>query len=335
MSLFDPVGIVGAGAWGTALAIAAARAGRKVLLFGRDSGQMKEMARTRVNRRYLPQIVLTDAISPVSDMAALTAARLVLLATPAQTTRQVAQALALVLRPTVPLIITAKGIERETGLYPGEIAADLLPGHPVALLSGPSFAADVARGLPTAVALACGDAIIAEALAKALNSASFRIYHTTDRRGVEIGGAAKNVLAIAAGIVEGQGLGESAKAALIARGFAEIGRFARAFGGEMETLMGLSGLGDLVLTCGSGRSRNFRFGKALAMGSAQGKASPDMASPHELAEGAFTAGILSELAATRGVDMPICAAVAAIVEGRISVRDAIERLVSRPQRAEQ
>jgi glycerol-3-phosphate dehydrogenase (NAD(P)+) len=325
MSSFDPIGIVGAGAFGTALAIAAARAGRKVLLYGRDTTQMAAIASTRINAAYLPDIILPSAITITSNLDELGIANLIILATPAQSTRAMVQILASIIKPNVPLIITSKGIERETGLYPSEIAAKILANTLIALLSGPSFAADVARGFPTAVALACADIELAEQLAKALNSSTFRIYHTSDTRGVEIGGAAKNVLAIAAGIVDGQGLGESAKATLIARGFAEMGRFAQASGAKMETLMGLSGLGDLVLTCGSDRSRNFKYGKALGSGSVL---------PKTLVEGAYTAQILVDLAHKHGVEMPICAAVAAIIAGEITVKEAILQLTARPQRGE-
>ena len=329
MSLFDPIGVVGAGAYGTALAIAAERAGRRVLLWGRDAASVEAIVSTRINEKYLPGVVLPMGIEPIADLKDLARARAVLLTTPAQATRQIAEALSLVLKPATPIIICAKGIERESGEYPSEIITDLMPSMPVAVLSGPSFAADVGRGLPTALVLACADAIIGAALAGALNSSTFRVYHTTDTRGVEIGGAAKNVLAIAAGIVEAQALGDSARAALIARGFAEMGRFAKAYGAEAETLMGLSGLGDLVLTCSSPRSRNFGYGLMLGSGTSAAEAGAG-----RLAEGAYTAGILVTLARARGVEMPICEAVAAIVAGRLGVRQAIEQLVSRPPRAE-
>lgn len=329
MSLFDPVGIVGAGAYGTALAVAATRAGHSVILWGRDPDRMEQIASTRRNEAALPGISLGETVRATASLAELGNARAILLTTPAQATREIATALALVLRPGTPVIVCAKGIERSSGQYPSEILADLLPAMPIAILSGPSFAADVGRGLPTALVLACRDTIIGEALAKALNSPSLRIYHSADTRGVEIGGAAKNVLAIAAGIVEAQKLGDSAKAALIARGFAEMGRFAKACGAEAETLMGLSGLGDLVLTCSSPRSRNFSYGLSIGAGKPPGEAAAG-----KLAEGAYTAAILVEIAAARGVEMPICAAVAAIIAGRLSVSAAIEQLVSRPTRAE-
>ncbi len=325
------IAIIGAGAFGTALAIAASRAGRNVVLYGRDANQIAEIERSHINAPYLPDVVMPPSIKPVSLLIDVQNADVIMCATPTQSTRLVLEKLAIIIKKSiikesVPLILTAKGIERETGLYPSQIAASILPKNPIALLSGPSFAVDVAKGLPTAVALGCADIALAERLAKTLNSNTFRVYHTQDIRGVEIGGASKNVLAIAAGIVEGQGLGESAKATLIARGFAEIGRFAQKSGAKMETLMGLSGLGDLVLTCSSDRSRNFNFGKNLGQGNVQSTA--------QLVEGAFTAGILCILAAQLKVDMPISNAVAAIIAGQISVREAIEQLTSRPQKAE-
>jgi glycerol-3-phosphate dehydrogenase (NAD(P)+) len=325
MTLFDLLAVVGAGAWGTALANVAARGGRRVLLWTRDPGHAAAMRHERENAKLLPGVKLAPGVEPVSDLARIADARAILLATPAQTTRELAEALRLVARPGTPVVITAKGIERVSGFFPSEIAAEALPGCPVAILSGPSFAADVSRGLPTAVVLACRDAVIAQALAEALSGPSFRCYHGTDIRGVEIGGAAKNVLAIAAGIVAGRGLGESARAALTARGFAELSRFAKAFGGQPETLMGLSGLGDLVLTCGSARSRNFAFGEALGRG-----LPPERAGEGKLAEGAFTADILAELAARRGVEMPIAAAVAAVIAGRLGVDEAVAALMARP-----
>ena len=323
------IGIFGAGAFGTALAIAAARAGRKVVLYGRDAAQMRAIETSRTNERHLPGVTLTEGIIPTSRLPDLGEADAVLLATPAQMARSSIVALGPALRPGAPVIICAKGIERETGLFPSEIVATTLPDAPVAVLSGPSFARDVAAGLPTAVVLAAPDPALAETLAQALNSASFRVYHSADRRGVEIGGAAKNVLAIAAGIVEAQNLGDSAKAALIARGFAEMRRFAIACGAEAETLMGLSGLGDLVLTAGSPKSRNFSYGLALGQG-----ASPEKAGAAALSEGAYTADILVRLAERHHLEMPICAAVAAIIDGRLTIRAAIKALISRPQKAE-
>jgi len=231
-----------------------------------------------------------------------------------------------VMRPGTPVIACAKGIERGTRKFMTEVIAESIPAAVPAILSGPSFAADVARGLPTAVTLAARDRKTAEALARALGSATFRPYHATDVRGVEIGGAAKNVLAIAAGIVAGRGLGPSAAAALTTRGFAELLRFGKAFGARAETLTGLSGLGDLILTCASPQSRNFSFGVAIGRG--------ERNAPDKLAEGAFTAAVLVDMAIERGIDVPVAAAVAAVLDHKISVDAAIEALLTRPLRAE-
>ena len=323
--MFETVGVVGAGAWGTALANAAARAGRRVVLWTHDADHAAEMAAGRTNARRLPGVPLHDAVEPTADLRLACATRAILLAVPAQALRQVADAMALVVKQGIPVIVCAKGIERETGLFMTEIVADLLRGAMPAVLSGPSFAEDVSRGLPTAVVLAAPVDIVAEELARALSSASFRVYHGADVRGVEIGGAAKNVLAIAAGIVAGRGLGESARAALTARGFAELGRFAKVYGGRPETLMGLSGLGDLILTCASPRSRNFAFGLDLGRGVA-----PDEAGGGKLAEGVHTAAVLVEMARARGVAMPIAEAVDGVLAGTLAIDAAIERLMTRP-----
>jgi glycerol-3-phosphate dehydrogenase (NAD(P)+) len=328
-TLFQTIAVVGAGAWGTALANAAARAGRDVTLIARDGGHAAEMAAARENTRRLPGVPLETAVTPTADLARAAQGRAVLLVTPAQSVAGMAEALALVLKPGVPVVLCAKGIDRASGLFLADILADILPRNPVAVLSGPSFAEDVSRGLPTAVVLACADAIIAEALAGALSGKTFRVYHGQDVRGVEIGGAAKNVLAIACGAVIGRGLGESARAALVARGFAELMRFARAYGGDERTLMGLSGLGDLVLTAGSAKSRNFAFGEAIGQGLPVAEAGGG-----KLAEGALTAQALVTLAAARGVDMPISSAVARLVAGAVSLDEAIASVMARPTKAE-
>jgi glycerol-3-phosphate dehydrogenase (NAD(P)+) len=244
--------------------------------------------------------------------------------------RSAITALAPMLADGTPLIVCAKGIEARTHAFMSDIVAACAPKSMPAILSGPSFAADVARGLPTAVTLAARDEGVAAALAQSLGSATFRPYHATDLRGVEIGGAAKNVLAIGAGIVAGRELGASAAAALITRGFAELVRFGRAFGARPETLTGLSGLGDLVLTCSTPQSRNFSFGFALG----KGRTPDQVRTGGKLAEGDFTAPVLVEMARAKGVEMPISAAVAAILDGSMSVNDAIEGLMTRPFRAE-
>ena len=324
-----PIGIAGAGAWGTALANAAAIAGNDVILWMRSPTQAAELADTRMNARFLPGAPLLDRITPTADLSRLAACCAVLLVTPAQTTREMAEALARVLPRETPLLLCAKGIERATGAFLCDVVEEVRPGSPAAVLSGPSFAHDVARGLPTAVTLACRDAALAEDLATALSGPTLRVYHRTDVRGVEIGGAAKNVLAIACGAVVGRGLGESAKAALIARGFAELLRFARAYGGEPETLMGLSGLGDLVLTCSSAQSRNFSFGLRLGQG-----ASAEAAAGGKLVEGATTASALVALAREKGVDMPIAEAVEQILSGAWTLDQAVDALMNRPIKSE-
>jgi glycerol-3-phosphate dehydrogenase (NAD(P)+) len=329
-TLFQHIGIVGAGAFGTALAQAAVRAGRKVTLFARDPAQIAGINGKHRNEKALKGCRLDPAIKATADLAALSACNAVVLALPMQATRPVAEALALVLPKGLPVICAAKGIEQKSLLFATDLVTDLLPGHPAAILSGPSFAIDIASGLPTAVTLASADPYLAQGLAQALNSPSFRIYHGADVRGVEIGGAAKNVLAIAAGVVAGRGLGDSARAAVITRGFAELRRFGEAFGAKPETLMGLSGLGDLLLTASSPQSRNYALGLRLGGGMAVAEA----IAAGKLAEGAATASALMELAKTRGIEMPISGMVDALLNGWVTVDGALEALLSRPQRAE-
>lgn len=329
MNDFADIAVIGAGAFGTALANVAARNGRIVRLIARNREQAADMRRTRENRQRLPGVTLAPQVEPTADLDALAHAELIILATPTQSVRSISAELASLARSSIPIVSTAKGIERDAGLFPSDILAAACPHSPIAVLSGPSFAIDLARGLPTAVVLASSDAELAKRIAEALSSPSFRLYHGADMRGVEIGGAAKNVLAIGAGVVAGKGLGESARAALVARGFAELQRFAQAFGGKPETLMGLSGLGDVVLSCASSRSRNFAFGEALGRG-----AKPDDAAKGGLVEGAFTADILVDVARRRGVDMPISEAVAELIAGRVTVDEMVAALMARPLRAE-
>jgi len=321
------VAVIGAGAWGTALACVAARAGRVVMLYARDAAHAAHIDGARENPR-LPGISLAPGIVVTNNLAAAAQADILLVATPAQHLRGAVTQLAPYLRKDTPVIACAKGIEHGTHKFMTEVIAECAPRATPAILSGPSFAADVARGLPTAVTLAAGDERLAAELARAIGSASFRPYHSTDIRGVEIGGAAKNVLAIAAGVVAGRGLGASAQAALTTRGFAELARFGRAYGAKPETMMGLSGLGDLLLTCSSPQSRNFSFGASLGRGQ-----KPDQIHGG-LAEGVFTAPVLLAMARARKVDMPIATAVAALLEGTLSVDQAIESLLTRPLKAE-
>jgi glycerol-3-phosphate dehydrogenase (NAD(P)+) len=324
MSPFKSVAVIGAGAWGTALAAVAARAGRDVVLLARDAAHAAEIATTRQNPK-LPGARLEAGIAVASDIALAARADIILVATPAQNLRTAVVALAPHLAKATPVIACAKGIERGSHKFMTEVIAEAAPGTTPAILSGPSFAEDVARGLPTAVTLAAKDEALASALVQALGSATFRPYHTTDLRGVEIGGSAKNVLAIAAGIVIGRKLGASAQAALTTRGFSELMRLGRACGARAETMAGLSGLGDLILTCSSPQSRNLTLGIAL------GRGEPP---PEKLAEGEFTAPVLIELAASQGVAMPVSQAVAAILRGNVTIDAAIEGLLTRPFRAE-
>jgi glycerol-3-phosphate dehydrogenase (NAD(P)+) len=326
---FDHVALLGAGSWGSALANAIGRAGRTVTLWARDPAHAATIAHDRESP-YLPGIKLDERIAVTASLAEAAKADAILLVVPAQAVRMVATALASELKADMPVICCAKGIERGSGKFMTEVIGESAPRALPAILSGPSFASDVAHGLPTAVTLAAESEELAASLARALGSATFRPYHSTDIRGVEIGGAAKNVLAIAAGIVSGRGLGPSAAAALTTRGFAELVRFGKACGARTETLTGLSGLGDLVLSCSTAHSRNFSLGIALGKGH-----SPEQARTEtKLAEGFYTAPVLVEAAAQRGVDMPIATAVAAVLDGKLSVDAAIENLLTRPFRAE-
>ena len=325
MMAHQTIAIVGAGAWGTALANAAARAGRDVVLYARDSAVAEKISQTRENPK-LPGIQLAKAVYVTSDLARAGQANAVLLVTPAQSLRQAATALAPHLAAGTPVIVCAKGIERGTHQFMTQIVTEVAPDAVPAILSGPSFDVDVARGLPTAVTLATTDEALAKALVQALGSATFRPYHSTDVRGVEIGGAAKNVLAIAAGIVAGRKLGASALAALTTRGFAELMRLGLACGAKSETIAGLSGIGDLLLSCSSPQSRNFSHGIALGKGEAPARG--------KLVEGEFTAPVLIELAAEKNIEMPVANAVAAILSGALTIDEAIETLLTRPFRAE-
>jgi glycerol-3-phosphate dehydrogenase (NAD(P)+) len=319
------VAIIGAGAYGTALADVASRASREVALCARTPAAAELMQATRNNPR-LPGIAIDSAVTVVGDLTVVAGADIVLLTVPSQDMRAALQGIVPHLRDGTPVVACAKGIERGTHCFMTQIIAQTAPGAVPAILSGPNFAEDVARGLPTAVTLACGDEATAVALVHALGSATFRPYHSTDVRGVEIGGAAKNVLAIAVGIAAGRDLGASAQAALTTRGFSEIMQLGLALGARAETIAGLSGLGDLILTCASVKSRNFALGFALGQG-----IPPDAG---KLAEGVATAPVLLELARQKSVDMPVAEAVAAVLAGEVSVDQAIDALLTRPFRAE-
>ncbi|MFA6124836.1 MAG: NAD(P)H-dependent glycerol-3-phosphate dehydrogenase [Sphingomonas sp.] len=321
------IGVIGGGAWGTALAQVAARGGDPVLLWAREPEVVASINQTHENSRFLAGIALPPSIQATGALGDLAACDALLVVAPAQHVRAV---LAETPVGTTPLVLCAKGIEAGTQLLVGEVAQQLYPDAPIAVLSGPTFAHEVAAGQPTAVTLACADAALGAALADRLASPSFRPYASSDVIGAEIGGAVKNVLAIACGVVEGAGLGQNARAALIARGFAEMTRFGLARGARAETLSGLSGLGDLVLTCSSTSSRNFSLGVGLG----QGKRAADLLADRlTVAEGAFTAPVLRDAAAAAGVDMPVVEAVCALLDGR-DVDAVVGALLARPLRPE-
>ena len=321
------IGVIGGGAWGTALAQVAARGGEDVLLWAREDEVVESVNTRHRNDLFLfgvplsPSIRATRALSQLSDRDAL------LVVAPAQHVRGVLSQLPV---GTTPLVLCAKGIEAGTKLLVGEVAHQVAPGAPLAVLSGPTFAHEVAAGKPTAVTLACEDEGLRARLAERLAGLAFRTSGSADLVGAEIGGAVKNVLAIACGVVEGAGLGLNARAALIARGFAEMTRFGLARGAQAETLTGLSGLGDLVLTCSSTNSRNFSLGLGLGQGK---QAAALLADRKTVAEGAFTAPVLREAARDAGIDMPVTEAVNALLEG-VPVAQVIEVLLSRPLREE-
>lgn len=331
MSPVRRLGVLGAGAWGTALAQVGARAGLEVKLWTHDPAVARAVEAERENRAYLPGVRLEAGVRATPDLADLRGVDAVLAVCPAQHMREVLGAFAPHVRPGLPVVLCAKGVERGTLQVMTQVLAEALPLARPAVLSGPSFAAEVARALPTAVTLACPDAELAHALAAALAAPGFRPYLTDDVAGAEAGGAVKNVLAIACGVVEGRGLGRSAHAALITRGFAEMTRLGVALGGRAETLAGLCGLGDLVLTCSSPQSRNMSVGLALGRGESLAEA---LAGKLTVAEGVASAPAVVRLAERLGVETPICAAVAAVLAGELSVQAAIEGLLARPLRPE-
>jgi glycerol-3-phosphate dehydrogenase (NAD(P)+) len=324
---YSHVAILGPGGWGTALAAVAARAGRRVTLWGRDGALLVDVAAGE-NPRYLPGVELPDDISVTSTLSVAAGGEVILLAVPAQVTRALVGQLLPLLKGGAPLVICAKGIEKESGKLLHELVAEAAPGHPIAILSGPSFAREVALGQPTAVTIA-GEG--AARLQATLSTPSFRPYAGDDVTGVALGGAAKNVYAIACGVVEGLILGENARAALLARSFAELARLGEALGARRDTLMGLSGLGDLVLTATSDSSRNFSFGVELG----RGKAAAALSSPgHPLAEGVATAPALVARARSAGIEMPIAEAMADLISGALPLEQAVARLMSRKLKAE-
>ncbi|MFQ5971975.1 MAG: NAD(P)H-dependent glycerol-3-phosphate dehydrogenase [Alphaproteobacteria bacterium] len=329
--MIERVCIIGAGAWGTALAIVLRRAGRDVIMRARDAQVAAAIGERHENPLYLPDVHLDPAIEATTGLRRVAEADAVLLVTPAQAVRETMGELAPHLAPSTPLVICAKGIELGTGRLMGEVIEELRPGQVVAALSGPTFAGEVARGLPTAVTVSCADPELGAALVDAFGTAAFRPYYSADCIGTQIGGAVKNVVAIACGIVEGRGLGENARAALMTRGLAEITRFGMALGAERRTLMGLSGLGDLVLTCSSRKSRNYDLGVEIGGGRTLEEL---MASRRTVAEGVATAPAVLERARDLGVDLPICRAVAAILHEGADIATTIKKLLARRFRRE-
>ncbi len=322
--------VIGAGAWGTALATMCVRAGLHTTLWCRSADLAKAITADGENTTYLPGHRLPDDLQVTSNLSEVTGSDLLILATPAQATREVVTRLSEQLDKPAPLVITAKGLERDSNKFLTEIVQESSDLQPL-VLSGPSFAADVVAGLPTAITLAGEDAQQTSAIAHALSTRSFRVYVSGDMKGVQIGGAVKNVLAIAIGICAGKGLGASAQAALLARSFAELRRLAAALGAQSETLFGLSGLGDLVLTCSSTQSRNFSLGVELGRGVGL---ETILAARTAVSEGVHTAGVVRAIAAAHDIEMPVCEAVASIVTDGANVDDEITQLMSRPLRAE-
>jgi glycerol-3-phosphate dehydrogenase (NAD(P)+) len=322
------LGIVGGGAWGTALAQVAAAGGRETLLWALEPEVVEAINAAHENTAFLAGVPLDPAIRATSDLSELESCDAWLVVTPAQHMRAVLERAA---DCDKPLVLCSKGIEEKSGMLLHQVAKAACPGAGIAVLSGPTFAHEVAQGLPTAVTLAAEDGALAERLRDRIKQPTFRIYVSDDLAGAEIGGAVKNVLAIACGVVEGKGLGQNARAAIIGRGFAEMTRFGLAFGARRETLAGLSGLGDLVLTCSSTSSRNYSLGKGIGEGRS---ATELLADRKTVAEGAFTAPVLARLAKDKGIDMPIVEAVDALIGGRAGVDEVLGALLSRPSRSE-
>ncbi len=332
---FKKIAVIGAGAWGTALAQTAARAGLKPTLWAYETATVAEIIERHTNAVYLPGVALDPAIDATSDLGAAAAeADIVLAATPAQHLRATLQRLAL--PAGVPLILATKGIELGTGALMSDVAQHAAPSHPIAILTGPTFAREVALAQPTAVTLAASDATLGQALAQALATPRFRIYRNDDVVGAQVGGAVKNVVALGCGIVAGLALGDNARAALMTRGLAEMVRLGVALGGRAETLMGLSGLGDLALTCNNDQSRNMRFGRALGRGltPTQALADPALGLAHAVIEGVEGAASVGALARQKGVDMPIVAALDAILHHGASVARTVDALLNRPLKEE-
>jgi glycerol-3-phosphate dehydrogenase (NAD(P)+) len=328
----ERIAVLGAGSWGTALAIHCARVGHDVRLWGRDDALMETIASTRCNAQYLPDVPLDTAVLATGSLRdALDGAPIAIAAVPSHGMRQVVADARRFLAPGAVLVSATKGLETDSLERMSQVIAEAAPGHPIAVLSGPSFAAEVARGMPTAVVVASEDADATARVQERLKGPAFRLYASDDVAGVEFGGALKNVIAIAAGVVEGLGIGHNAMAALITRGLVEMSRLACAEGSRRETLAGLSGLGDLVLTCTGDSSRNRRVGIELGRGR---RLADILADTRMVAEGVRTTGAALALGARHGVELPLAAQMAAVIDGRTSARSAVEVLMLRPQRSE-
>lgn len=324
--------VLGAGSWGTALALVLARNGHDVTLWGHDPEAVAALARDRVNRRYLPDIGLPARITPESDLGrAVAGCDTVLVVVPSVAFEAVATRLAGLLERGTPVVWATKGLDAASGGLLHNVAERCLPDRALAVLSGPSFAREVARRLPTAVTVASTDAAFAAGLARAFHEPSFRVYTSDDMVGVELGGAVKNVLAIATGMADGLGFGANARAGLITRGLAELRRLGAAMGARSQTFMGLSGVGDLILTCTDDQSRNRRFGLALGRGRGSTEAEAEIG---QTVEGVRTTGEVHRLAATVGVEMPICEQVHLVLSGHLTAREAARNLMLRTPKAE-
>jgi len=321
------IGVLGAGAWGTALATAAVRAGRDTILWAREEDVVSSINQSHENSMFLKGVALPSELQATSTMADLSDCDAILVVSPAQHLRTMTTELTNHVDSNVPFVICSKGIEVSSGQLLSEVLNESAPDNPAAVMSGPTFAAEVARGLPCALTLASSDKTVGTALVKALAQPTFRLYYNDDIAGAQVGGAIKNVLAIATGIVAGLGIGENARAAVITRGLAEIVRFGSLYGAKADTLMGLSGLGDLILTCSSTQSRNMSLGKAIGEGHTLEKI---MAERNSVAEGAHTVEIVHKIAQDKGLDMPITAAVYHILKENRDVRSVTEALLARP-----
>ncbi len=327
MTIYNKISVIGGGAWGTALAAMAARAGRDVLLWAREDGVVTSINEAHENKDFLPDVTLPESLKATGNLADVAMAEVILMVVPAQFVRAIAQDMKVFLKESTPIILCAKGIEQSTGKMMNEVVTEVLPKSPLVVLSGPTFAREVAADMPSAVTIASKYQQIAQNVADTLGQPTFRPYLSRDVVGAEVGGAVKNVLAVACGIVAGVELGENARAALITRGLAEMVRFGEVFGAKRETMMGLCGLGDLILTCSSVQSRNMSLGMALG----QGKSVAEIMSGRiSVAEGYHTAGILAEIAERENIDMPIAAAVNEILHKGGDVKEIVQQLMNRP-----